>query len=319
MENKTVTLSRHLALVSLVLRQPGISVDDLAELLSLTSEQVRDEVLLLDEVGVGDLLPGEALFFDLEQLENEGRVSLTYEVHMAEPPLLTKTEIAYLTVGLARLGGSLVPPDPKEVQLAMSTIVSLAQDETVPFGPNDFDALLNVADPEIETSIYATVQDALEMGVLLELTYLSAAGKTSNRVVEPISLLQGAEGWLLNAWCTSAAGLRTFRLDRIVRATLGQRVSKRPAVPVKRTRGKRCSVTLSEDAGWAIGELPIVRRVEGDGDFTVTFEVLDEDWMVTRLIMLAPYVMKVEPAKYLEAARSRAESARSLWSEASGN
>jgi proteasome accessory factor B len=80
------------------------------------------------------------------------------------------------------------------------------------------------ADPAIR----AAVEQALATDQVLRLSYTDAAGRESDREVEPAGLLTAAGRWYLIAWCRTRRAGRGFRLDRITSATpTGERVQPR--------------------------------------------------------------------------------------------
>ncbi len=70
-----------------------------------------------------------------------------------------------------------------------------------------------------ETPITGTLQRALADPVAVELVYRDARGREVPRIVEPAGLFATPNGWYLAAWCRLRRAARSFRLDRIVRAT----------------------------------------------------------------------------------------------------
>ncbi|MEU3987972.1 WYL domain-containing protein [Streptomyces platensis] len=69
---------------------------------------------------------------------------------------------------------------------------------------------------------HATVRTAVEQSLtthtVLRLSYTDAAGRVSDRVVEPAGLLTAKGRWYLIAWCRTRQAGRGFRLDRITAA-----------------------------------------------------------------------------------------------------
>jgi predicted DNA-binding transcriptional regulator YafY len=63
------------------------------------------------------------------------------------------------------------------------------------------------------------VAEAVSSGRVLRLCYGDRAGTTTEREVEPLGYVVGADHWYLLAWCRLRAGIRAFRTDRILRAT----------------------------------------------------------------------------------------------------
>ncbi|MGW3044271.1 helix-turn-helix transcriptional regulator [Kitasatospora sp. NPDC001159] len=68
-------------------------------------------------------------------------------------------------------------------------------------------------------SVRIAVERALTDGTVLRLSYADAAGRESDRAVEPAGLLTADGKWYLIAWCRTRRAGRGFRLDRITAAT----------------------------------------------------------------------------------------------------
>jgi predicted DNA-binding transcriptional regulator YafY len=69
-------------------------------------------------------------------------------------------------------------------------------------------------------AVSLVVQEALLTAVAIELTYRDAQQRETIRVVEPGGLFGLGTGWYLAAWCRLRQAPRSFRLDRIARASL---------------------------------------------------------------------------------------------------
>lgn len=67
--------------------------------------------------------------------------------------------------------------------------------------------------------VWDTVRHALLHPEALQITYQDRSGDVTERTVEPAGLLGTSNGWFLVTWCRLRMGPRTFRLDRILRAT----------------------------------------------------------------------------------------------------
>ncbi|MFH9348237.1 helix-turn-helix transcriptional regulator [Kitasatospora sp. NPDC017646] len=67
-------------------------------------------------------------------------------------------------------------------------------------------------------SVRTAVEQALTGSTVLRLSYLDAAGRESDRLVEPAGLLTADGKWYLIAWCRTRRAGRGFRLDRITAA-----------------------------------------------------------------------------------------------------
>lgn len=69
-----------------------------------------------------------------------------------------------------------------------------------------------------DSEVRAAVEQALTDNGVLRLSYVDAAGRESDRVVEPAGLLTADGRWYLIAWCRTRRAGRGFRLDRITAA-----------------------------------------------------------------------------------------------------
>ncbi|MFF4503240.1 helix-turn-helix transcriptional regulator [Streptomyces sp. NPDC001401] len=70
----------------------------------------------------------------------------------------------------------------------------------------------------IDSAVRAAVEQALTDNRVLRLSYVDAAGRESDREVEPAGLLTADGRWYLIAWCRTRQAGRGFRLDRIAAA-----------------------------------------------------------------------------------------------------
>ncbi|MFE0187859.1 helix-turn-helix transcriptional regulator [Streptomyces sp. NPDC058989] len=69
-----------------------------------------------------------------------------------------------------------------------------------------------------DSAVRAAVERALADNTALRLSYVDAAGRESDREVEPAGLLTADGRWYLIAWCRTRRAGRGFRLDRITAA-----------------------------------------------------------------------------------------------------
>ncbi|MEV0638788.1 YafY family protein [Streptomyces sp. NPDC050619] len=139
---------------------------------------------------------------------------------MSLPPIrFTAAEASALAVALAaadasapyagaartaaqKLAASLTGPASVAAQELAARIVTL---------PSPTDSMLRAA-------VDAAVEQALTTNTVLRLSYIDAAGRESDRVVEPAGLLTANGRWYLVAWCRTRRAGRGFRLDRIAAA-----------------------------------------------------------------------------------------------------
>ena len=69
----------------------------------------------------------------------------------------------------------------------------------------------------------AVAREALVAQRRLRLKYANERGEASERTVRPLGVFFWGKTWTLAAWCEMRTGFRSFRLDRIETATIGER------------------------------------------------------------------------------------------------
>lgn len=69
--------------------------------------------------------------------------------------------------------------------------------------------------PPGASEMLGDVREAINGRVRLFLEYSDAAGRTTERIVWPLSLLYWGHTWTLGAWCELRQAFRSFRVDRI--------------------------------------------------------------------------------------------------------
>jgi predicted DNA-binding transcriptional regulator YafY len=82
--------------------------------------------------------------------------------------------------------------------------------------------------PAVDAETLATIATACRDGERLRFAYRSHDGATTRRLVEPHRLVHTGRRWYLVAYDTDRADWRTFRVDRIERATADRRFVPRP-------------------------------------------------------------------------------------------
>ncbi|MGW6118906.1 helix-turn-helix transcriptional regulator [Nocardia sp. NPDC055165] len=129
------------------------------------------------------------------------------------PVSLTTAEATALAVALPRLAGT---PFAAAAASAVHKIVAVLpeQDRVRATALVERIRFLPV-DPA--RAVSPAILDAVIRRRVLRLDYADREGVTTSREVEPLAFLAGEE-WFLYAWCRMRAGLRGFRLDRVLAA-----------------------------------------------------------------------------------------------------
>jgi proteasome accessory factor C len=133
--------------------------------------------------------------------------------------------------------------------------------------------------------------------------------------------------WYLEGWCHLAEGVRLFRLDRMVEASLGAPAEPLPseAVPrdlaegLFRPRDEDLTVVLELEpaARWVADYYPVEQATElapptdgdGPGALRVELRTPDTGWVVRLALRLGGHGRVVSPPDVVAAVRQEAESA----------
>lgn len=291
MSGATDHLPRLLALVPWLLAHPGTPVREVAQEFGVSEEQIRADLNLLWVCGLPGYGPG-----DLIDVVWEGdRVTLTNADTIARPLRLTPEEALALVASLRALSGVPGLVDNGAVDRALAKIETAAGSavagDRVLFAP----AVDAVVDPDVTTA----VTDAIARGRRLHLSYwVPARDETTERDVDPIRLFTGDGAAYLSGWCRRVEDLRTFRLDRVLAATVLDVAAQVPADA--HDRGVRSelfepspddqlvSLSVQSPARWVADYYPCESVTERrDGGLDITLRARDPEWVCRTALGLA--------------------------------
>ncbi|HEX2110296.1 MAG TPA: WYL domain-containing protein [Gaiellaceae bacterium] len=281
-----------------------IPAEELSERFGLTPEQLAEHISLLNLVNFGGGC--YALYATLE----DGRVHVEKELFgdtFRRPPRLTPLEARAIRLALEFVG----PMIAAEAHTPLDR-VRRKLEET--FGQFELRETPEPAVTSEEEQIVRTLTEAIEQRRLVEIEYLAVGEETSVRVVEPYSLERRLPYWYVHTWDRTKDAERSFRLDRMRRATdLGEHFEPRPGFDPRELSGARTArVWYSpEVARWRL-ELGGARRLV-DGAALEELTVGTPDWLVSEILSYRGEAVVLEPAdlRALVAMRAR-ELARSL-------
>lgn len=212
MINKTAErIKRILLMVPIVLKDNGVSISELCEMLDADSDDIISDLNILWFCGVPDYGPS-----DLIEKRIEGdRVYLESADYFNRPLRLTRDEvIALLVAGRVLLKAKVV----EEVGPVGTALEKLA--ELLP--QSDREEIAGMADRiDIEIGAFPghcwpIIEEAMSKNKTLDIEYYSySRGEITKREVDPISLIISRGNWYLSARCRTAGDSRLFRIDRI--------------------------------------------------------------------------------------------------------
>ena len=167
-------------------------------------------------------------------------------------------------------------------------------------------------------AVLAAVRRATARRERLRLVYVSATDERTERDVDPLELVSDGSHLSLLAWCCTARGERTFRLDRIVSAEPAGRAADphpRPSSaaagrPDRIAHGETAVLHLEPGGRWLAEQIPCEEVVRlADGSLRVRVVGRDERWLVGLVLSAGRHLRGVEPRSLAAAAAARARGA----------
>lgn len=310
----SIVVARMLALVQWVKTHPGQSFESLAEHLGVSPEQIRKDIESLSLVG-DDHMPWQGLDFDFADLSN-GKVTLSQAGGLANRLHLDELDREVLALALAALEAG--PWNTYVHQLS----------QLLQLSPN-IQAGMQGAGTTAPDQVFTTVLEALTAGRSLKLSYVDAAGVSSQRNVDPWWLVSDGALLTLVGYCHGARAKRRFRLERISALSLGDQVRK-AAPPVNTAADKR---RRSRSQSWGRTAQTATLRIRPSGiwltqvakakqviynqDGTITVEIIgrSQAWLESVVLRASSELIAVEPATLLEKVSVRAAKARANYAQ----
>lgn len=290
-------------------------LEELAERFDVTPRRILQDVNLLFVAGLPGHGPEDLIDFDLD--EEEGYVALREPHGMARPLRLSTREAVALVAALRTLAANLDPElQPHEAAEVASTLEVLtaavgAAASTAALVDVDLGAAAPVA-------VRAALVRALDEGRRLRLRYVSASDVVSERDVDPVRLAtEDSHGYLV-AYCLREQAGRSFRVDRILEATVlddtsdpHPELSDAPTFrPAPGDGTVLATLALASPARWIAESVPVEEvRELADGAFQIDLVVRDTGWFVRLVLEEAENVLSIAPAELRSAVTGAATAA----------
>lgn len=216
MSNPVPRLRRLLAIIPLLQRRGGISLQELQDTLGVSKRELHGDLNAIMLCGVPPYLPNDyiSVFIDGDW------VTVDYANHFARPARLTLREALALRLAIERL------PLPEDGPLADAAIELLdTLDRLMPKGPAsqgkiaDLEGRIEAPKAQDMGDKLGTIDAAVAARSALELTYYSASSErvSKGRRVRPYGRGDAFGNQYLVAFCETRQEVLSFRLDRITR------------------------------------------------------------------------------------------------------
>lgn len=323
----TIVVARLLALVQWVKTHPGQSFDSLASHFGVSSQQIRKDIDSLSLAGA-DHVPCQGLDFDFADL-HDGKVTLNHAGGLANQLHLDELDREVLALALAALEAGPWQSYARQLnqllQLSPNTPGAAELETAASAETKNLAGPMNAA----LSQVFATVLEALMTGRALKLSYVDAAGLSSQRNVDPWWLVSDGARLTLVGYCHGARAKRRFRLERISALSLGGQVRKAAPSPNtsadKRRRARSQSwgrtaqtATLRiRPSGIWLTQVAKAKQVIYNQDGTITVEIIgrSQAWLESVVLRASSELIAVEPATLLEKVSVRAAKARANYAQ----
>jgi proteasome accessory factor C len=298
--------ARLLDLVPFITTHQGISVKDLAREFAITSEELLDDLNTLWMCGLPGYTPLELIDLSFES----GYVSIRNAEILQKVRLLTKEELVVIAIGLDFLKES-VSKDRKDL---LEAITSLQEKIKSLIGD------IAQVTPTVDSAHRAIILRALKERKNLEIEYHSLIrDQITTRSVTPLELGEDKGIEVLLAYCSTATGFRTFRLDNVKQAKLldgsdfvaeskndGEEIFRAKCRVDSRLRTTFERFRLEADMAASSG------LSSGKG-ITVEVTSFSQDWLVRNFMSTLANTEITEPAELVKSVGAKARATLELY------
>jgi proteasome accessory factor C len=204
-----------LLIIPYAARNPGAPLAELAGIVSMTAEELAEELDFLMLVGQPPFAPDDCVDIRVE----DGRVYVELDQALGKPPRLTPLEGLALAAAARGMAGA----DEGTIARAMAKIEAALPGSLLPLY-RELLQRFEVARLPGEADMAALLRRAIHSHREVELDYFSESrGESTHRPVHPRALRYAQGHWYLSAYCLTRKGDRLFRVDRIREAKLTDR------------------------------------------------------------------------------------------------
>jgi len=311
-------VGRLLALVPYIQSREEVSVEQAAADFGVRPEQIVKDLNVLWFCGLPGLGMGDLIDVDMDALDGDGVIRVSNADYLSRPLRLGSTEASALIVALRALREASDDAVRPIVDRTLGKLEAAAGDGAALAARVDIQ--VGSAAPEV-ARLRATLENAVRTGRQVRLGYyVPARDQATERIVDPLRLVQAEGNTYLEAWCRTAEGNRLFRLDRVSEAeVLEAAVTDHSDEPPRDLSSglfqaspddTLVTLRLQPQARWVAEYYPVesIEEVE-DGGLRVTLRAGDRGWL-TRLMLRIGGAAEIEdPVELSEVVRRAAQDA----------
>jgi proteasome accessory factor C len=305
-------LVRLLNMVPYFQANPRVTRAQAAADLGVSVKQLGADLDQLWLCGLPGYSPGDLIDFQF----SGDTVEVTFSAGMDTPLQLTSPEATGLLVALRALVDIPGVVDPEAARSAIAKIEAAAGAA----GHGSHVAAVDEPAPA-EIQAAAAVREAVRGNHALSIDYYSASHDTlSTRIVDPIRIVLVGDHSYLEAWSREAEGVRLFRFDRIVDATVLDEPSAPPKPAVQSPPDTSlfdadpslpsATLQLAPSAAWMFEYYPMrLLRELPDGYCEAAMTYASDEWMARLVLGLGSTVRVLAPESLVRRVRDAATAA----------
>ncbi len=332
----TERLARMLALVPWLSAHDGVTLSEAAERFGVSNEQLGDDLCVLMCSGLPGYGPEHLI--DIQFMDDEGEFRADSRIHVLDPQTLehpvrfTLQESVAMLFGLKQLATLPGSHDQVLIDETIALLEGIMTDQAAP------SRALIVEAPTTD-EVLSSINGALEGKTPLELDYLSASrDEVTSRIVHVTAISMVGGHTYVEAYCTRAAGMRQFRLDRVIAARVRPDLpgmdrerlggSARTAHPDStQNEGEReltvARVRLVGSARWLLdaydlrpegesGTNPATVDPPGAGEIVVAWPIWEPAWLIRLALEMGGDLQILEPQPWRDLVAEAARRALSV-------
>lgn len=313
-------LSRLLTLAPYLQTRGAVPLKEVAADFGVSTAQMLKDLRVLYLCGLPGFGPGDLIEINVESLldDPEGLVRINNADFLARPLRLGGNEASALIVGLRALQESSPVASRELVDRTLAKLEAATEEGAVP--------VVDIRNPEPRPALQQTrfaLDGAITSDRQAQLLYVvPSRDEVTERIVDPIAILQRDGHAYLDAWCHLADARRLFRLDRITQVDVLTSARDVPALEPRDLsdglfeQGPDDLVVrlrLSQQMRWFAEHYPVLTATEtGDGGLEVTLAVGDERWLLQLALRFGTGLDVLSPASVQDRIHSVATTALRL-------
>ena len=303
-------VARLLDLVPFLTSHQGISLEDLAKAFSVTTIQITKDLTTLWMCG----LPGYTAYELIDLSFESGFVTISNAETLERPRSLTRDEILALLLGLETLHEEFKEIDGPIAARIESMIQRLSSLVDASMG------LRVRAGYASNSSMLAKCEKAIRTRTGLLISYHSISrDEVSARRILPFEIFTEEHHSYLSAYCDLSKGVRTFRVDRILKATESEVNEIFVSAEARIRDNPRLSATVILESRFrdAVERLRPTSTDIWPGRTEIEIECFNQDWPAREIMSLGGQATVLEPAGLRNAIAQRAQRALLAYSKTS--